>query len=246
MTRARTPERRWIRGRPSTCLIAPDHGTIPPDTGTGADARSDSGTGADGQSDTGTAIDVASDATQGTDSASDASQGTDSASDSGTATDSVVDDTATDTTTGSDTTQDSIAAPDVMNPPDAPSNGLSYNNGQISCFGTTCAATGSTPQACCDERIDGGYVDQCVTGANMCTASGAKFVECTDNTDCSGGASCCGTFGVSSSGTAFFSGSVCAATCATGTTQMCVMTADCTSGSCVPATISGRTIGRCM
>jgi hypothetical protein len=123
---------------------------------------------------------------------------------------------------------------------------LVSNNGIINCYGaSSCDTTASPPLGCCDERVDGGYIDQCVSTASMCTGSQAKFIQCTDPSDCANGI-CCGSFGTSSSGRPFFNGSVCAQSCTAPQLQLCIASGDCVTGSCVPATISGLALGRCM
>jgi hypothetical protein len=103
---------------------------------------------------------------------------------------------------------------------------------------------------CCDSKTDGGFADTCVPNAQACLAmdSQAKTFACGQAADCGTGMICCGTIGMSSSGKKFFSSTSCAASCATGDTQLCVAASECkTAGAhCVGQTITGRDVGLCQ
>ena len=59
---------------------------------------------------------------------------------------------------------------------------------------------------------------------------------------------CCGDLGTSKSGKKFFKDTVCAASCSSTQTQLCVTAKECkTSGAmCVGQAISGRDVGLCQ
>ena len=122
--------------------------------------------------------------------------------------------------------------------------------GKVFCYsGPLCSTTSAMP-VCCDSKGDAGFSDTCVANATACTAmdSGAKTFACGQAADCGSGMVCCGDIGTSNSGKKFFSDTVCAASCGSSQTQLCVTAAECkTSGAtCVGQTITGRNVGLCQ
>ncbi len=121
--------------------------------------------------------------------------------------------------------------------------------GMIDCYNSTPCSTSSATPVCCDSKVDGGFADNCVASANACLAMdpSAKTFACGQAADCGAGMVCCGDIGTSGSGKPFFTDSVCAASCTSNQTQMCVSDGECkTAGThCLGQTISGRDVGLC-
>jgi hypothetical protein len=122
--------------------------------------------------------------------------------------------------------------------------------GSVFCYTGPLCSTSSADKVCCDSKGDGGFSDSCVPSAQACLAmdAQAKTFECGQAADCTGNKLCCGTIGMSSGGKPFFTSTQCAASCATGDTQLCVTASECkTSGAkCVGQTITGRNVGLCQ
>ena len=154
---------------------------------------------------------------------------------------------------------DSGARPDVVQtdaraPRDVAARDASVTPtpGAVFCF-TSGNCSGATP-LCCDSstRGDAGrvFTDTCISATAACGTPGnvGNTFACDDGPDCTGTQVCCATTGTSTSGTAFLSGTVCAASC-TGAMmqQLCSSDGDCGSGRhCTPMHVSGRDVGYCM
>jgi hypothetical protein len=122
--------------------------------------------------------------------------------------------------------------------------------GKVFCYGgPLCSTTSATP-ICCDSKTDGGFSTSCVATAAACLATDAqaKTFRCGQAADCGGGMICCGTIGTSGSGKKFFTSTTCAASCASGDTQLCVTATECKASgvSCVGQAITGRDVGLCQ
>jgi hypothetical protein len=121
--------------------------------------------------------------------------------------------------------------------------------GQVFCYSGPLCSTSSAKPVCCDSKTDGGFADSCVPNAGVCLAmdSQAKTFACGQAADCGSGMICCGSIGTSNSGKPFFNSTSCAASCATGQTQLCVTASECKASgtSCVGQTITGRDVGLC-
>lgn len=121
--------------------------------------------------------------------------------------------------------------------------------GKVFCYsGPLCS---SPTQVCCDSKgADGGFSDTCVASAADCLATDpqAKTFACGQAADCGSGMVCCGSFGTSKTGKKFFESTVCAASCASSETQLCVTTSECKASgtSCVGQDITGRNVGLCQ
>ena len=122
--------------------------------------------------------------------------------------------------------------------------------GKVFCYSGPLCSTSSAMPICCDSKGDGGFSDTCVATAAACVAmdAQAKTFACGQAADCGTGMVCCGDIGTSNSGKKFFSSTVCAASCTSTETQLCVTASECkTSGaSCVGQTITGRNVGLCQ
>jgi len=121
--------------------------------------------------------------------------------------------------------------------------------GKVDCYGTPCTVASANP-VCCDAPVDGGdFSDTCVASAQACLAmsSSAKTFACGQAADCTAGQICCGNIGMSSSGKSYFVSTMCAPSCPSGNTQLCVTANECKSGTqCTGAYISGRDVGLCQ
>lgn len=121
--------------------------------------------------------------------------------------------------------------------------------GMVFCYDAPACSTSSAMAVCCDAAgADGGFSDTCVANANACAGTGSRTYACGQAADCTTGQVCCGTTKTSSSGKLELTGTNCAASCATGQTQLCVTAGECsTSGAtCAGQDASGRDVGLCM
>ena len=139
----------------------------------------------------------------------------------------------------------SASVPDMMTV-------MPYNMpGKVFCYTGPACTTPGAASVCCDSKgADGGFTDSCVASAAVCTNSDpmAKTFECGQAADCGGSKVCCGNITTLSSGKKSFSSTVCAASCTSTQTQLCVTAAECTASGakCVGQSITGRAVGLCQ
>lgn len=114
----------------------------------------------------------------------------------------------------------------------------------------------STAQECC-ENPKGGGVSTCETRGTACPVATATAWECESPVDCAAGQVCCAHSGTAGTPVTIgtdvcgpylskFSGTKCAATCATGELVVCEQASDCTSGTCTAVKPKGNDIGVCQ
>lgn len=114
----------------------------------------------------------------------------------------------------------------------------------------------TTDEQCC-ETPTGTSPSTCETKGSTCPVTGSTVWECEDPSDCAAsGMVCCAaastpgtavTIGSDSCGPYLskFSGTHCAATCATGELVVCEAQAACTTGTCTAVKPKGNSIGVC-
>lgn len=108
-------------------------------------------------------------------------------------------------------------------------------------------------QQCC-ETPSGTSPSTCETKGSACPVTGSTVWECEDPSDCASGMQCCArstgagvTVGTDTCGPYLskFSGTYCAATCATGELVVCEAQAACATGTCTAVKPKGNSIGVC-
>ena len=110
-------------------------------------------------------------------------------------------------------------------------------------------------EQCC-ENAKGAGVSTCAPKGSVCPVAGATVWECEDPANCPAGQKCCahssaaGTAVTVSSGTcgtflSKFSGTKCAAACATGELVVCEQQSECTTGTCTAVRPKNNSIGVC-
>ncbi|MDB5216629.1 MAG: hypothetical protein JWO86_4556 [Myxococcaceae bacterium] len=110
-------------------------------------------------------------------------------------------------------------------------------------------------EQCC-ENVMGAGASTCVAKGTACPVATATAWECDDPANCAAGQKCCAhssasgtpvTVGSDTCGPFLskFSGTKCAATCATGELVVCEQQSECTTGTCTAVKPKGNDIGVC-
>jgi hypothetical protein len=110
-------------------------------------------------------------------------------------------------------------------------------------------------EQCC-ENAKGAGVSTCAPKGSVCPVAGATVWECEDPSSCPTGQKCCAhssaagtpvTVGNDTCGPFLskFSGTKCAAACATGELVVCEQQSECTTGTCTAVKPKGNSIGVC-
>ena len=107
----------------------------------------------------------------------------------------------------------------------------------------------------CCETPSGTSPSTCETKGSTCPVSNSTVWECQSPADCTGGQKCCAHSGTAAAVTvgsdtcgpylSKFSGTHCAASCASGELVVCEQPSDCSSGTCTAVKPKGNDVGVC-